>query len=827
MRVCVRRAGQKYPHAPEPSRAGLSFKKSIIPTRRIFQAGLHMHGACDLGREWAEAADSPCANTSDFCNVNLPREQFGWSSRGEEGLEQWLDFAPYQKFDAVVKDKDAKKVSKAEGYIYHFQFHRSYLVAGDEVLGQGNSTTTNEYVTRFFPTVLRELKRRRLNVLVTLPESVNEEKDPLPDEAWTQLWPATVKYVLSEQADAALQSLPALPVQSPRHLTHPSALPLITKDFSDVILGALIERQHDSWSLQLTTFFLCKEQLANYTKNIVNPSVRPDALGTWMRTIKLARALKYTTEGKRDDGHVYYCKITNHDGAAQYKVRGDFIPNEMTPDANANKRLDVLRCPIDKPQQAYRELARSGAVAQVEVLRGNYSLANFTLDWHSRRTGFMLSAPREASRLDVWKGFDRKAETLPGAKAGPEGGGDDVHMCVPGIESPMSKQNLAMYAENVQHHLDLGVQHVHLAATYTWGSTNMDLFMEAFGGLIAEGRVSVVSAAGDEDLVYGLLGMSMHRDNVKIFYVNMCLYLTKGMVDYLAIWDVDEYFIPMLPHHTIMDVIRAQQPTKPMVPLVEADLDPWQLTKTWRGGPGWADGDGHAFCYLQMHSEVLFRPEGSKARADSVTPWVGMRFTREPETKMGLAFKKPILPTRVIFQAGLHMAGGCKLEHPWSGCPADHPKEDFCLSTKFAHRYGYSIRREPVYNATDFSFEQRFDGLIMDKDTRAIDEDTQAVLYHVQLHRHYFTSASHENSTNQYVARFYPRVVRSLRAGGLELPVVLPTRLRSRGVETDEALGWQDFDEFYDAVKRGQTGVQQRAPSRRRRRRKRRLAARN
>lgn len=188
---------------------------------------------------------------------------------------------------------------------------------------------------------------------------------------------------------------------------------------------------------------------------------------------------------------------------------------------------------------------------------------------------------------------------------------------------------------------------------------------------------------------------------------------------------------------------------------------------------------------------------------------------------MGLAFKKPILPTRLIFQAGLHMAGGCRLDPPFSGCRTpgrDQPslnsslsilkqegeeqEGEFCLSTKFGHRYGYTVRREPVYNVTDFSFEQRFDGLIMDKDTRAIDEDTAAVLYHVQLHRHYFTSSRRENSTNEYVRRFYPSVVQGLRDRGQELLVTLPGRIRSKGVEADAALGWEDFEGFYDEVKR-------------------------
>ena len=791
--------GQKYPHAPEPSRSGLAFKKSIIPTKRIFQAGLHMHGACHLGREWSIARGSPCSNNSEFCEVNFRREQYGWTEfKGET-----VDFSLHHKFDAFVGDKDAKKIEKSEGYIYHYQFHRSFLMAGDEVLGEGNASTTNEYVTRFFPAVFRELKRRRLNVLVTLPDNINEEKDPLPDESWDELWIDTLKYILNADAASELANVPPSRIETPKYSTHSSKLPVITDDFTDVILGSIIERMHDSYNLYLSTFFLCREQLANSTKNIMNHYVRPDAVGTWMRTIKHARnkVMNYTMEGKRDDGHNYYCKISNYDGSVKYRVRGDFIPNEMTPDANANRRFDVLRCPIDKPYNAYKNLARTSAVMHVELVRDSYSLVNFTVPWSSRRTGFMLSTPPDTSKLDVWKGFDKGSETLPGAKEGPDHGGDELHMCVPGIESPMSKQNLAMYIENIQHHLDLGVQHIHVAATFTWGSTNMDLFLEAFSGHIADGVVSVTSAAGDEDLVYGVLGMSMHRDNVKIFYVNMCLYLTKGMVDYLAIWDVDEYFIPMLPHHTIMDVIRAQEASKPMIPLNESENDAWELTTSWKGGPGWADGDAHPFCYLQMHSDVLMRPKDSKMRADSDTPWVGMRFTRGPEAKMGLAFKKPILPTRKIFQAGLHMAGGCHLSYPWSGCSADFPKDQFCLSTKYGHRYGYTVVREPVYNVTDFSFEQRFDGLIMDKDTRVVDEKTHAVLYHVQLHRHFFTSKAPKNSTNQYITRFYPRVVESMRDNGMELNVIIPNRIRSRGIEVDDALGWEDFDSFYGVVR--------------------------
>ena len=40
-----------------------------------------------------------------------------------------------------------------------------------------------------------------------------------------------------------------------------------------------------------------------------------------------------------------------------------------------------------------------------------------------------------------------------------------------------------------------------------------------------------------------------------------------------------------------------------------------------------------------------------------------------------------------------------------------------------------------------------------------------------------------------------------MRQSGMELNVIIPNRIRSRGIEVDEALGWIDYDEFYDEVK--------------------------
>ena len=778
--------GQKYTHLPESKRTGLSFKKSIVPTRRIFQAGLHMHGACSLPHAFRDrSSGGDCTPDQEFCNA-MSSVHYDGMSRGYDGT---VPFSLYHRFDSRVGNKDTKRVDQqSEATIYHFQMHRSYLSASEESM----NGTVNEYVTRFFPSVLNELKRRSLNLLVALPYAVNT--DVRMDQVWLPLYKYSERY-LNPAGDEDLRELSVTIPIAPSYPTHHSDLPVLVKDFSEVVIGAMIEREHASWKLHLSTLFMAHEQLANATGKVGNTVIRPDTLGAYMHATKHSRNVTYNEVGERHDGYSYFCRITQSQGATPYVVRGRFVPNELTPDVNANKRLDILRCPIQNAQSAYQQLAGSNNLLLVEILRDNYSLVKFSVPWKSRRTGFMLTSPPGTSRLDPWKGYDRKTSVLPG-----DAGVDDLHMCVPGIESPISKRSLALYLEFFQHHFNMGVQHMHIAATYTWGSANMNMFLEAVRTYIDDGLMSVASEAGDEDLVYGLLGMSIHRDNVKIFNVNMCLYYTKGVADYLAIWDIDEYFIPKPPHHSIMDVIRSADSVAPLTPVVG---DPFELFPKWKGGRGWADGDAHPLCYLMLSSEVLYRPEDAPDEGDPAAPWVGNRFTRRTEVeRTGLGFKKSILPTRKLFQGGLHMSGGCKLDYPFNGCDKD--VDGFCYSTFPRHRYGLTIKwntTDGSQDMVDFSLEQRFDGLILDKDAKKINKDTEAVIYHVQVHRKHYRTTVPVNSTNDYVSYFFRDVVTGMRKRGLDLLVTLPPRKRNVDL-VDKTLKWYRFQDYYASVSR-------------------------
>jgi hypothetical protein len=811
--------GDRLRHLPEKS--GLAFKKSIIPTRRIWQVGLHMHGACGLEPAFR---GSNCDETEEFCYCKNDFERRGLYQSPDSNVI--IPFANYQQLDASVYDRDAKALNiQTEATIYHFQIHRPHLTASVEALeGKGGNQSLNEYVLRFYPRVRQELERRNFDLIVRLPDVSHHLDKQAAEASWLPLGEFYAKVIDHPDAANIRSSLPINPSKSEYH-EFGCELPSFGKDFTELVFGAIIERDADSLSLHLTTFLISREQLANKSKRIKNHAVRSDSMGAWAKAIHHAVQTSeiYTEYGTRKDGHVYHCRMANRHGSEIYTVKGIFIPNQLTPDANANRRLDILRCPIAEPLFAYQHLANSEEHLYVQILRDHTdSLIKFKVPWKTRKTGYMLTTPPGivASNLDLWKGS--KAPPSSSGSSSSSSAMDELHMCVPGIESSLSKATLAIYAEFFQHHYLLGVNHIHAAVTYTWSGSNMKLFLSLFKRYIDSGQMSVTSTAGDVDGMYGLFGMNMERDNVKVFNVNLCLYLAKGVADYVAIWDIDEYFIPKPPHVSIMDVIRYAESPFPLTPLSlpsgssasasgtgTASLDPFKVFPNWKGGRGWADLDGHPFCYLMMSSEALYRVATRSEKPSLDHPWIGDRFILAPEVKSSLKFKKPIIPTRRIFQAALHMVGGCKLDFPWNGCPAPAPPsspgqhnsttaDGFCYVELPRQRYGLSINH--TNNAIlDFSFEQRFDGLILDKDAKQISSESQAVIYHFQVHRGFHTSSSPPNSSNEYVKSWFPQVRKGLQKSGYEIFMKLPAHVPF-SQKRDEVCQWPEISQVYQKV---------------------------
>lgn len=123
------------------------------------------------------------------------------------------------------------------------------------------------------------------------------------------------------------------------------------------------------------------------------------------------------------------------------------MPNKLTPDPNANKVMDIMRCKMEKSEKAYMELARSEHEITVEILREKESLITFVVPWKTRVQSRYLSRPGDesgadtptgssknpwASKFDPWMGFNK---TTPG-----EWKREKLFMCVPGMETAPSRK---------------------------------------------------------------------------------------------------------------------------------------------------------------------------------------------------------------------------------------------------------------------------------------------------------------------------------------------------------------------------------------------------
>ena len=88
----------------------------------------------------------------------------------------------------------------------------------------------------------------------------------------------------------------------------------------------------------------------------------------------------------------------------------------------------------------------------------------------------------------------------------------------------------------------------------------------------------------------------------------MYTYYSKGMADYVGIWDYDEFFQPRGANKDILDVITAMEaPTGPVRNTYSQESSALNVHKLgWEPRRGMADNDGHPFCYLILDSEVTF-----------------------------------------------------------------------------------------------------------------------------------------------------------------------------------------------------------------------------
>ena len=143
---------------------------------------------------------------------------------------------------------------------------------------------------------------------------------------------------------------------------------------------------------------------------------------------------------------------------------GEFMPNQLSSDFNANTRSEVMRCKMKNSKEAYMILARTNQEMIVEILREETVLSKFKIPWSTRVQSRYLTRPDDptsftsvdsrpgprsrnypigtsrtprASKHDPWMGFNKYK---PGVWER-----EKLYMCVPGMETPPSQKVTKCY----------------------------------------------------------------------------------------------------------------------------------------------------------------------------------------------------------------------------------------------------------------------------------------------------------------------------------------------------------------------------------------------
>ena len=471
----------------------------ILPTEIIFQSSIDGAGACRLPHAYTSCRGGEAPdNEVPFCvNSTLNPDR-----KNDVGL----DMMATHDFDEIVFVRDAYYLNIAkEASILHYAINQPQAVASKISLG-----TKSVYTVRYFDSVLTDLQMRGLELMMRMYGDVSTNPVQHAINDWKPLF-------TTSDLDAADQLLSHRKVEGgsvvyaakstynnkmsdilPNNFSRRSEesevrLPNFAIDFSDYVLGAVIERVSDSFDLYATMFLLCHEIVSPKEGKSAESgdTVSPEVHDVWKRAINSFEKTVYTPNGLRQTPPAFYCNISHTPEGPYYTVEGTFVPNSATPDSNANKRLDILRCKMEDTESAYMNLAGTSQEMFVEILRGDFSLLSFRIPWGSRKTGYMLDEPNDqvVTILDPWKGFNK---STPGIWTH-----DRLYMCVPGWEDSPSKATFPIFYEFIQHHLLMGVSHMFAGVTMSLSSGSFDLTRRAFSSFIDEGVLSMNTHAGD------------------------------------------------------------------------------------------------------------------------------------------------------------------------------------------------------------------------------------------------------------------------------------------------------------------------------------------
>ena len=336
-------------------------------------------------------------------------------------------------------------------------------------------------------------------------------------------------------------------------------------------------------------------------------------------------------------------------------------------------------------------------------------------------------------------------------------------------------------------------------------------------------------------LVFRMGGPLWGTSNFKSYHANMYTYLSKGVADYVAVWDFKDFFIPKGKHKNLREVLTAvESPSGPAPKFSDVSAN----SLIGAGTRGMADNDPHPFCYLLLRSEKtqIDKPElytrsyqnqvTAVRQHDSVAsqkraciaylslhfhhtspsqvnevirldPWVGQQFTSGPERQSRRkGFENSIRPTRTIFHGSLYQASACRLPHGWNGCEKDN---EVCIKSTSLVAGDTSSMME------DNRGIQYFDGMVTARDAKAMDRESDGVLSHLSFDERLIATTQREGRVRgEYATLYFPAVYAALESRGLVMPIELQETVDMTYERADS--GWMPYTDFLSSVEGAERG---------------------
>ncbi|RYH29751.1 hypothetical protein EON65_07410 [archaeon] len=811
--------GEEFKHGPElnSTREYITMRETalstIVDVQNIYFMGNKYPGACVVDWYWNGCNDQ---------KISICLEPQGVS----DSTATLSDMV--HTFDEKVTNMDGRFTEDA--IIYHYRYYEIGAAASPAAMKE-----TNLYRSVWYEDAKKQLLDRGFEVLLTLPladleppKAIRGQK--LIEASDYEAWRGTDDLETEESNESAMvmESLST-------SLSDVVTLPRFSSDLTELVMSSIIERTAETNDLTITIFMLC-HYIVRLQENLnqqVIMRIHPMAVSTWNKAIANFLKTQYRLPGKRVPEDNFACRIRNvmHLEGGGCKtldgplyVKGRMVPSSATVDHNANYRAEILRCLLPSEESArYVQYAGNKSVSvEVELIKNNKALIKFQVPYESRITGYMSFSTNSVAE---WQNIDEDYEEKPGAiemsnqgdaississigmlhnkqhkeetqslhdhllgqhiyampslTISPWKGRDEkmdkVYMCVPGWRTSPSREFLGHLLEFIQHHLSIGIQHIFLGVTFAWKSPHMRRLLRVLKPFMDEGKLSIASHTADNlDYRFTLAGTVIRNTPIKVYSVNLCLYYAKGMADYIAIWDVDEFFVLNNPKYkTVVDLIEDVDSIEvPSNPYIGKSLA--VINATYKTSKGMADNHAHPLCYIQLYSSTLYQVDHhiNDPRHESI--WFRDNFMHSALETDELSHKKGIHPTRRSFSLNLHTGGACALPLEYTDCSVNAPNMKLILHEDHGgqqHCYGglRALRK-------DMQRTHNFDEPPQLLDAKNVDR-SDAEIYHVQFFRRSRVVSNesmlenHHDASHKYASDYSAKVLADLDARDLYQPL--------------------------------------------------------